>query len=124
MVMTCLDSPAHSLEKLVSSASTRALAYRRFMSDSYVSFCLEQARELRRHTAAPITTNGHNPRYQRIDYAELFRGLDVVGTDSCADPNHLLSYASEADWMRPLGYKPRKPFWLAERGAGAYAIAW
>ena len=76
------------------------LAYRRFMSDSYVSFCMEQARELRRHTAAPITTNGHNPRYQRIDYAELFRGLDVVGTDSYAGPNDLLRYAFAADWMR------------------------
>jgi len=87
------------------------LAYRRFMSDSYVSYCMEQARELRRHTAAPITTNGHNPRYQRIDYTELFRGLDVVGTDSYADPANLLRYAFEADWMRGLG---DKPFWLAE----------
>lgn len=87
------------------------LAYRHFMSDSYVSFCMEQARELRRHTSVAITTNAHNPRYQRMDYADLFAGLDVVGTDSYADPGNLLRYAFEADWMRPLG---RKPFWLAE----------
>lgn len=86
-------------------------AYRQFMSDSYVSYCMEQARELRRHTKVPVTTNGHNPRYQRIDYAELFRDLDVVGTDSYAEPGNLLRYAFEADWMRALG---GKPFWLAE----------
>lgn len=90
------------------------LAYRHFMSDSYVAYCMEQARELRRYTKAPITTNGHNPRYQRIDYTELFRGLDVVGTDSYAEPANLLRYAFEADWMRPLG---AKPFWLAETAA-------
>ena len=87
------------------------LAYRRFMSDSYVSFCMVQVQELRQHTAAPITTNGHNPRYQRIDYADLFRGLDLIGTDSYAEPTNLLRYAFEADWMRALG---GKPFWLAE----------
>jgi beta-galactosidase GanA len=41
----------------------------------------------------------------------LFRGLDLVGTDSYAEPSRLLRHAFEADWMRPLG---RKPFWLAE----------
>lgn len=89
------------------------LAYRHFMSDSYVAFCGVQVNELRRHTGVPITTNGHNPRYQRIDYAELFRNLDVIGTDSYAGPDNLLRYAFEADWMRALGGKD-KPFWLAE----------
>jgi len=85
-------------------------AYRHFLSDSYVVLCDAEAQALRRHSKKPVTTNGHNPAYQQIDYADLFRGLDLVGTDSYAGPNDLLRYAFEADWMRPLG----KPFWLAE----------
>lgn len=88
-------------------------AYRHFMSDSYVSFCNAQARILRDKTGRPITTNAHNPVYQRIDYAKLFGELDVVGTDSYAGADDLLRYAFEADWMRPLG----KRFWLAETAA-------
>ena len=85
-------------------------AYRHFMSDSYVAFCDAQAKALRRHTKAGVTTNAHNPVYQQIDYVDLFRDLDLVGTDCYAGPNDLLRYAFEADWMRPL----KKPFWLAE----------
>ena len=85
-------------------------AYRHFMSDSYVAFCDAQAKALRRHTKTSVTTNGHNPAYQQIDYVDLFRDLDIVNTDSYAGPNDLLRYAFEADWMRPL----KKPFWLAE----------
>lgn len=65
---------------------------------------------LRKYTKLPITTNAHNPVYQRIDYADLFRDMDLVGTDSYAGPKSLMRYAFEADWMRPL----KKPFWLAE----------
>ena len=85
-------------------------AYRHFMSDSYVALCDAEAQALRRHSKKPVTTNGHNPAYQQIDYVALFRNLDLVGTDSYAGPNDLLRYAFEADWMRLLG----KPFWLAE----------
>ena len=85
-------------------------AYRHFMSDSYVALCDAEAMGLRRYSKKPVTTNGHNPVYQRIDYADLFRDLDLVGTDSYAGPNDLLRYAFEADWMRSL----KKPFWLAE----------
>ncbi|MEI6337319.1 MAG: beta-galactosidase [Verrucomicrobiota bacterium] len=85
-------------------------AYRHFMSDSYVAFCDAQAKALRRHTKKGVTTNAHNPAYQQIDYADLFRDLDLVSTDSYAGPNDLMRYAFEADWMRPL----KKPFWLAE----------
>ena len=80
------------------------------MSDSYVSFCNEQAKTLRRQASQPITTNAHNPVYQRIDNTELFAGLDLVATDSYAGAGNLARYAFEADWMRPLG----KPFWLLE----------
>jgi beta-galactosidase GanA len=85
-------------------------AYRHFMSDSYVAFCEAQVQALRRHTKKHVTTNGHNPAFQLIDYLDLFRDLDIVDTDSYAGPNDLLRYAFEADWMRPL----KKPFWLAE----------
>ena len=85
-------------------------AYRRFMSDSYVALCRAEAAALRHHTHKAVTTNGHNPAYQQIDYGDLFRDLDLVGTDSYAAPDDLLRYAFEAGWMRPLG----KPFWLAE----------
>ncbi len=85
-------------------------AYRRFMSDSYISFCNEQAAALRRHTKKPITTNAHNPVAQEIDQAKLFRDLDIIGTDSYAEPGDLLRYAFECAWMRSLN----KPFWLAE----------
>ena len=85
-------------------------AYRHFLSDSYVALCDAETQELRRHSKKAVTTNGHNPAYQQIDYADLFCDLDLVGTDSYAGPNDLLRYAFEADWMRPLG----KPFWLAE----------
>ena len=85
-------------------------AYRHFMSDSYVAFCSAQAKALRLHTKKSVTTNGHSPAYQQIDYVELFRELDIVNTDSYAGPNELLRYAFEADWMRSL----KKPFWLAE----------
>lgn len=85
-------------------------AYRHFMSDSYVDFCTAQATALRTKTGRLVTTNAHNPVYQRIDYAELFSGLDIVGTDSYAGADNLMRYAFEADWMRPLG----KRFWLAE----------
>ena len=85
-------------------------AYRHFMSDSYVSFCAAQVQVLRRYTRQPITTTAHNPVYQRIDYADLFCDLDLVGVDCYAGPDNLLRYAFEANWMRPLG----KPFWLAE----------
>jgi beta-galactosidase GanA len=60
-----------------------------------------------------VTTNAHNPVYQRIDYAKLFEALDIVCTDSYADAGNLLRYAFEADWMRPMG----KRFWLAETAA-------
>lgn len=86
------------------------VAYRRFFSDSYVSFAEEQAAVLRRGTRAAVTTNGHSPAAQQIDYTDLFRHLDLVGTDSYAGPDNLLRYAFECDWMRPLG----KPFWLME----------
>lgn len=85
-------------------------AYRQFMSDSYVAFCTAQATVIRTKTGRPVTTNAHNPVYQRIDYAKLFEALDIVGTDSYADAGELLRYAFEADWMRPMG----KRFWLAE----------
>lgn len=85
-------------------------AYRHFMSDSYVAFCNAQATVIRKKTGRPVTTNAHNPVYQRIDYEKLFESLDVVGTDSYASAGNLLRYAFEADWMRPLG----KRFWLAE----------
>lgn len=85
-------------------------AYRHFMSDSYVSLCEAEAAALRRHTKKAVTTNGHNPAFQQIDYVDLFRHLDIVDTDSYAGPNDLMRYAFEADWMRPL----KKPFWLAE----------
>lgn len=85
-------------------------AYRQFMSDSYVAFCNAQATVIRKKTGRPVTTNAHNPVYQRIDYAELFRDLQIVGTDSYAGAGNLLRYAFEADWMRPLGTR----FWLAE----------
>jgi len=88
-------------------------AYRHFMSDSYIAFCNAQARVLRDKTGRPVTTNAHNPVYQRIDYEALFSGLDIVCTDSYADAGALLRYAFEADWMRPLG----KRFWLAETSA-------
>jgi len=86
------------------------LAYRRFMSDSYISFCDEQVRTLRKYTNVPITTNGHNPLFQEIDYEKLFKNLDIVCYDSYAGPKELYRYAFQADWMRGLG----KPFWLAE----------
>ena len=85
-------------------------AYRHFMSDSYISFCEAQARALREKSGKPVTTNAHNPVYQRIDYGKLFANLDIVGTDSYAEAGNLSRYAFEADWMRPLG----KRFWLAE----------
>jgi beta-galactosidase GanA len=88
-------------------------AYRHFMSDSYVAFCNAQARVIQRGTGKPVTTNAHNPVYQRIDYEKLFEQLDIVGTDSYADAGDLLRYAFEADWMRPMG----KRFWLAETAA-------
>ncbi len=59
-------------------------AYQHFMSDSYVAFCKAQARVLRDKTGRPVTTNAHNPVYQRIDYERLFADLDIVGTDSYA----------------------------------------
>ena len=83
------------------------------MSDSYVAFCNAQTRVLRDKTAKPVTTNAHNPVYQRIDYAKLFENLDIVGTDSYADAGELPRYAFEADRMRPLG----KRFWVAETSA-------
>lgn len=86
------------------------LAYRRFMSESYVNFCNEQVKTLRKFTSVPITTNGHNPLYQEIDYAGLFNNLDIVCTDSYAPVSKLYRYGFEADWIRGLG----KPFWLAE----------
>lgn len=88
-------------------------AYRHFMSDSYVAFCTAQATLIRNKTGRPVTTNAHNPIYQRIDYEQLFKDLDVVCTDSYAGPNALCRYVFEADWMRPMG----KPFWLAETAA-------
>jgi beta-galactosidase GanA len=93
-------------------------AYRQFMSDSYVAFCTAQAAVIRNKTGRPVTTNAHNPVYQRIDYAKLFEALDIVGTDSYADAGELLRYAFEADWMRPMG----KRFWLAET-ASTHAAA-
>jgi len=86
------------------------MAYRHFMSDSYIAFCNDQAEVLRAHTRKPITTTAHNPVYQRIDYTGLFKDLDFTGVDCYAGPDNLARYAFEADWMRPLG----KPFWLAE----------
>jgi len=85
-------------------------AYRHFLSDSYAVFCDAQAKALRRHTKKGLTTNAHNPTVQQINLVDLFRDLDLVGTDLYAGPNDLLRYAFEADWMRPL----KKPFWLAE----------
>jgi len=91
-------------------------AYRHFMSDSYVAFCNAQARVLHSRTGRTgrtVTTNAHNPVYQRIDYERLFADLDIVCTDSYAEADNLLRYAFEADWMRPMG----KRFWLAETAA-------
>ena len=85
-------------------------AYRHFMSDSYVDFCNAQARVIHDKTGKAVTTNAHNPVYQRIDYEKLFGELDVVGTDCYADAGNLIRYAFEADWMRTTG----KRFWLAE----------
>lgn len=88
-------------------------AYRHFMSDSYVAFCNAQAKVLHEATGRPVTTNAHNPVYQRIDHERLFENLDIVCTDSYADAGELPRYAFEADWMRSMG----KRFWLAETAA-------
>ena len=102
-----LPNPQHLTE---SHHPSLIAAYRHFMSDSYVSLCEAETTALRQHTKKAVTTNGHNPAYQQIDYVDLFRDLDIVDTDSYAGPNDLLRYVFEADWMRPL----KKPFWLAE----------
>lgn len=98
------------------------VAYRHFMSDSYVAFCNAQARVLKHRTSQPVTTNAHNPVYHRIDYEQLFAELDAVCFDAYAGPDNLLRYAFEVDWMRAMG----KPFWFAETSSthsGGTAVA-
>lgn len=101
-----------------------ALDYRRFSSDSYVRFQKLQIDVLR--SACPnalITHNMMGFSYDKIDYFDLARDIDIVSWDNY-QRNQFHGLQEEADWgssalsndaMRGL---KRKNIWVMEQQAG------
>lgn len=96
------------------------LAFYRFSSDGMVRFARQQAAILSEHIGdRPITTNAFMFRWgDSLDWAELFRELDVVGMDIYTDRLHDVAFYSDA-CRSALG----KPFWMMEYGTGARELA-
>lgn len=97
----------------------QSLDWRRFSDHAlYSCFAAEAAvlRELTPHI--PVTTNFMG-MFERCDYWQWARGVDVVSNDCYpdpADPRAAIDFALNADLMRSLG--GGKPFWLMEQTAG------
>ncbi|MFC5531185.1 beta-galactosidase [Cohnella yongneupensis] len=92
------------------------LAFARFSSDGMVRFARVQADILRESIGErPITTNAFMFRWgDSLNWAELFRTLDVVGMDIYTDRLHDVAFYSDA--CRSV---LAKPFWMMEYGTGA-----
>lgn len=88
--------------------------FRHFMSATYSEFAGAQAAIIRKHSKAPITTNGMPPVLHPLDCEDMFAGLDFVSNDIYWPPQELSRVVFEFDWMRPL---KKKPCWLMETSA-------
>ncbi|HEX6606420.1 MAG TPA: beta-galactosidase, partial [Chloroflexia bacterium] len=100
-----------------------ALDFARFASDSYVAYQQLQIDILRGHTAAQfITHNLMGFKYNKINYYDLARSLDLVSWDNY--PRTQWSFTAEVDPSGPAlaaatmyGLKGQ-PFWVMEQQAG------
>ncbi|MFD0673265.1 beta-galactosidase [Cohnella sp. GCM10027633] len=92
------------------------LAFAKFSSDVMVRFARQQTDIIREYAGArPITTNAFMFRWgDSLNWADLFRTLDVVGMDIYTDRLHDVAFYSDA-CRSVLG----KPYWMMEYGTGA-----
>lgn len=91
---------------------------RRFQSNAYVEFAMEQTRVIRE--LAPdtlITTNGMGPLFEPINYYDLFSRLDRAASDHYFDIADLSGGALASDVFR--SYLADTPWWMTETGSGA-----
>lgn len=97
---------------------SQLLDWKRFCSDTLIECFDGEAKEIRRHSDVPITTNFMG-LFPHIDYFKLAAHLDVVSDDSYpepADPTATAAVALESDLAR--SYK-RAPFLLMEQAPSA-----
>jgi len=98
--------------------SATMLDSKRFWSESFVDFAVEQTDIIRaNHPGAIVTTNGMGPIYEPINYYDLFSFLDVAADDLYFDIATMDGDAMALDIYR--NYKPGKAFWITETGSGA-----
>jgi beta-galactosidase len=96
-------------------------AFRNYMSDMYAECCHEQYEVLKTHGHPNVTTDGMPP-FHALDYAEMFRPLDMVADNIYLNFENYDALIAECDWMRP--FHPGRPYWITESatvhtGAGA-----
>ena len=85
-------------------------AYRRFAMDSAARYANMQAEVIRRHSQAPVSTNGSIGFH--LDHSALFQGLDfAMYTTYPSQENHAI-YLMNHDFWRNI--KPGTKHWLIE----------
>lgn len=100
----------------------RFLDYQRFSSDELLDHYLAEAEVIRRHSAAPVTTNFMvNAGGHVVDYSKWAQHVDIVANDHYTlvdDPDRAQELSFSADRMRGLA-RDRAPWMLMEHSTGA-----
>ncbi len=85
-------------------------AYHRFTMDSASAYAAMQAEIIRRHSTAPVTTNGSIGFH--LDHSALFQPLDAAAFDTYASQENHAVYLMNHDYWRNI--KPGRRHWLLE----------
>jgi beta-galactosidase len=94
------------------------LDYKRFSSDSVISFQKLQLDILRKYTKAPVTTNFMS-YYSELDYFKLAADLDFVSWDNYPDTQWGRGYAKDTSMHHALMRSLKKqPMWVMEQQSG------
>ncbi len=85
--------------------------YRRFMSDTAISFQDEQVQIIRAHSPLPVTHNSEGS----TDEWDLFQGLDFASVDIYPGLISTMASRMRVDGLRSI--KPGRRFWTMETGS-------
>ena len=100
---------------------SRALDTRRFASDALGEYIIKQGRLIRQHDAdAVISTNLNGDVFTDLDFYKVFATMDIAMKDMYFDICTMDTNAMILDQFR--SFKPGKPFWITETGAGMCGI--
>ena len=85
-------------------------AYNRFTMESATAYAAMQAEIIRRHSTAPVTTNGNIGFH--LDHSALYQTLDAAAFDTYASQANHAVYLMNHDYWRNI--KPGHNHWLLE----------